>query len=99
MTGPGGDDLDAELSARLAEVRSTHDVVPFMGGLEAVALVAWQLLPPPMERVLASSPDYGAPAPGVGPVWLQISADDQAAELVIYRARADDRLYVLAPLG
>jgi hypothetical protein len=50
-----------------------------------------------MLEQLVQSPDYQNIEPGTGPVWFQIAAGDEGAELVIYRAIADGNFYVLAP--
>lgn len=55
-------------------------------------------LPADMETILTASPDWVAPVPGSPPVWNQIESVDEAAELIIYRAAADDALHVVAPI-
>lgn len=86
-----------ELETVLDRLRREHDVAPCMAALHPTRDMAFWALPPDMLKVLAGSPDWNSLAPGAGPLWLQISADDAAAELVLYRAEADGELYVLAP--
>ena len=49
---------------------------------------------------LRTSPDFTSIRPGE-PVWIALAApsSDAAAELVLYRAEADGRHYVIAPAG
>lgn len=91
------DKLEAELSLVLADLRRRHDVVPFMKQLMSVDEVQLRLLPAEMRAVLDCSGDFMEPEAGQGPVWLNLFADDEAAEVLLYRAWADDKLYIVAP--
>ena len=89
--------IDDELARITDGLRTGHDVLPFMAGLHVAQTLSLRPLPEEMRKMLESSDDYQAPAPGAGPVWLQIAGPDDAAELIIYRAIEDNRLYVMAP--
>jgi hypothetical protein len=97
MTDPPDGPVAAELAGELALLRSGHEVASFMDRLVSVDAVRWRPLPADMAGLIASSPDYAEPAPGTGPHSLMISGGDGLVELVLYRARADGGLYVLAP--
>lgn len=68
-----------------------------MAALHPTSDMAFWALPPEMLKLLASSPDWNILSPGAGSLLPQISAGDEAAELVLYRAESDGALYVLAP--
>jgi hypothetical protein len=86
-----------ELPKIAAQLREGHDVLPFMTSLHAAHSLSFRPLPDEMRAVLEGSADYQAPAPGTGPVWLQIAGEDEGAELIVYRSLGDGRLYVMAP--
>ena len=74
-----------------------HDLLPFMNREFFPHEVSFGILPAEMGRLLSTSPDYVSPEAGVGPVWLQLEGPQRGARLVVYRARCDDKLYVVAP--
>jgi hypothetical protein len=86
-----------DLKEIAAKLRNEHDVLPFMTGLYAAKLLAFRPLPNEMRVVLEGSADYQSPAPGTGPIWLQIAVQNEAAELIVYRPRVNNQLYVMAP--
>ena len=93
------DPLAAELNTILRRLRRDHDVLPFLDRMLAVRDVQLALLPDDMMALLASSSDFRSIRPGE-PVWIAVSAPpDASAELVIYRAEADARHYVIAPVA
>lgn len=57
-----------------------------------------QPLPAAMEAILHQSGDFQTPAPGKGPVWLQIGAEIESAEIVVYRT-LPGILHVVAPIA
>lgn len=87
---------DDELAVVIRQLRSGHDTLPFMMRLYPATEMHLCVIPAEMQAVLEAAPDYRQPEPGEGPVWLQIASGDDAAELVVYRARAGD-LYMAAP--
>lgn len=89
--------LDDELEQVLGRLQNQHEIAPFLQGWHSVEEMRLRLMSPAIHTVLRSSPDFREPDPGVGPVWLQISSEGGAAELVVYRALADRNLYVLVP--
>jgi hypothetical protein len=91
------EDIATELDGMLARLRAGYDVAPFMLSLHATARMAFSPLPGDMERLVAQSPDWVGIAPGQGPVWIGIHAENGSAELVLYRGAIDHVLYVLAP--
>ena len=91
--------LAAELDAVLRRLHSKHDVLPFMHDLLPVSDARLAPLPDAMMDQLRTSADFTSIRPGE-PVWLSLAApDDAAAELVVYRAEADGRHYVIARRG
>lgn len=88
---------DSELEAIAGPLRSGHDMLPFMISLHPAAEMQFRPLPGEMQALLEASPDYRPLGPGQGPAWLQIASGDDAAELVVYRARGSGTLYVMAP--
>lgn len=88
---------DDELKTITRTLHSGHDMLPFITGLHPASTMQFRRLPSEMQALLESSPDYQAPDPGRGPVWLQIASGGDAAELVVYRARGSGTLYVMAP--
>jgi hypothetical protein len=89
--------LSDELAALLSRLRREHDILPFLEQMLPVADVRLAPLPAPMMEQLRTSPDFTSIRPGE-PVWLALAApDNPAAELVLYRAEADGRHYVIAP--
>ena len=91
------DDLANELEAVAAKLRGQHDIIPFLEELLPVKDVRFRRLPEEMHSILASSKDYQSVLAGQGPVWLQLETSDRSAELIVYRARTENALYVLAP--
>lgn len=87
---------EEELDPVMARLRAEHDVLPFMQQMGPANEMSLRPLPAEMEAILQRSGDFQTPAPGSGPVWLQIGAGNDAAELVIYRARSGV-LYVASP--
>ncbi|OJW61550.1 MAG: hypothetical protein BGO57_12670 [Sphingomonadales bacterium 63-6] len=86
-----------ELARELAVIRSGHDILPFMTNWIPTSEAEFRMLPEDMLAIIRSSPDYRELVPGAPPARLQFSAGDEGAELVIYRALADRRHYMLAP--
>lgn len=86
-----------ELAAVLASLQNRHEVAPFIEDWHGTSDMSFRALPAEMEAVLRSSPDYSPPEVGAGPVWLLLETDDRHGQLVVYRAEADTKLYVLAP--
>lgn len=86
-----------ELAGITDRLRSGHDILPFMTGLYPAAVMQLQPLPREMEELLEKTPDYLSPRPGDEPTWLQLFSGNDAAELVLYRARVSGALYVAAP--
>ena len=74
-----------------------HDVLPFLERLLPAREARLAPLPNGMMEQLRTSPDFHSIRPGE-PVWIALAASDNAAaELVLYRAEADGRHYVIAP--
>ena len=95
MTSP----LEAELATVLARLQREHDVLPFMQQILSATSVRLAALPDAMMEQLRTSPDFASIRPGE-PVWIAMSApEDAAAEIVLYRAEADGRHYIVAPAG
>ena len=93
MMNSGTEELD-EVMGRL---RREHDVLPFLTQLYPAGTMHLRLLPAEMRMIIERSQDYQSPAPGIGPVWLQIDSDDDAAEMVIYRSLSGE-LHVVVPI-
>ncbi|KQO12179.1 hypothetical protein ASF09_19130 [Sphingomonas sp. Leaf242] len=87
---------DDELTSVIGRLRSGHDTLPFMTRLYPATGMHLCVMPAEMQAVLEGAPDYRQPDPGEGPVWLQFASGNDAAELVVYRARTGD-LYMAAP--
>lgn len=87
---------DDELAGVIDLLRSGHDTLPFMTRLYPATEMHLCAIPAEMQAVLEDASDYRQPDPEEGPVWLQIASGDDAAELVVYRARTGD-LYMAAP--
>jgi hypothetical protein len=89
---------EAEPAPALAELRRTHDVLPFLEQQIPASEAKFRRLPDEMVDVLATSPDFRPPAPGSGPVWLQLEAEEgRHAVVIVARPRADGELWVIAP--
>lgn len=86
-----------ELANVMNLLRSGHDMLPFMMGLHPASAMQLRPVPGDMRELLEAASDYLPPAPGEGPVWLQIASGNDAAEMVVYRTRASGMLYVAAP--
>jgi hypothetical protein len=87
-----------ELAPALAELRRTHDVLPFLEQQLPAGEAEFRRLPDEMVDVLATSPDFRPPAPGGGPVWFQLEAEEgRHAVVIVARPRADGELWVIAP--
>ena len=92
--------LDEELNDVLSRLRSEYDAIPFMLAMHSSATLRLIELPQDMHGVISSSSDFSELLPGAAPTWVRLTAmtpDAPEAELVLYRARADDRYYVVAP--
>jgi hypothetical protein len=93
-------ELDRELGSVLAGIRAGHDVIPFMAKMLPAADVRLATVPDDMMLLLRGSADFQALEPGAIPTWVRVfadTADADEAELILYRARADGRYYVVAP--
>lgn len=91
------DPLTAELGTVLATLRRQHDILPFLEQMLPSGDVRLAPLPEEMFGLLAASPDFTSIRPGE-PVWLSLAAPpDAAAEVVVYRAEANGRHYIVAP--
>lgn len=91
------DPLSAELVAVLHRLRCEHDVLPFLQELLPASGARLSLLPSAMMDQLKSSPDFASIRPGE-PVWISLAAPaDESAEIVLYRAEADGRHYIVSP--
>jgi hypothetical protein len=89
---------EEELAPVLAQLRSTHDMLPFLGRQISAREATFRPMPDEMVDLLASSPDFTPPAKGSGAVWFQLEAEGGGgAELVIARPMADGELWVVAP--
>lgn len=89
--------LAAELGAVLRRLQREHDVLPFMQELLPAVSTRLAPLPEAMLEQLRTSPDLRSVRPGE-PVWISLAAPpDAAAEIVLYRAEADGRHYIIAP--
>lgn len=89
--------LEAELTSVLGRLQAQYDVLPFLERVLPVTDLQISPLPEEMLTQIRNSPDFSSIRPGE-PVWLSFSApDDGLAELVIYRAEANGRHYVIAP--
>lgn len=92
------DPLQAELARVIATLRAEHDVLPFLGEYLPATDVRLAPLPEPMLEQLKTSPDFVSIRPGI-PVWLSLAAPpDASAEIVLYRAEAGGRHYIVAPV-
>lgn len=91
------DSVDLELRHQLEVVRRGYDVVPFMAELKPVAGMLWKPIPDEMFAYLVRSDDYRPVLAGAAPTWFEVVADQGVLTLIIYRARADELFYVLAP--
>ena len=89
--------LSDELAEILRDLRSGHEVLPFLERLFESQTMSLKLLPGDMQSVLDSSVDWREPVPGESPAWLQLESESGNAELIVYRARADGMIYVMAP--
>lgn len=90
--------VETELAQVTDRIRRQHGVAPFLKRLHATSQMHLMPMPGDMMNIVSASPDYSQPEPGSPPVWLQIAAGNDAAELVIYRSEADSNLYVFVPI-
>ena len=91
------DPLAAELTTVMDRLRREHDVLPFLQEMLRSDEARLAPLPDAMMDQLRTSPDFASIRPGE-PVWIALAAPpDAAAELVLYRAEADGRHYIVAP--
>jgi len=82
----------------LAELRRTHDVLPYLEQQIPASEAKFCRLPDEMVDVLATSPDFRPPAIGCGPVWLHLEVEEGSnAVLIVARPSADGELWVIAP--
>jgi len=88
---------EEELAPALAELRRTHDVLPFLDQQIRADEAGFRRLPDEMVDVLATSPDFRPPAPGGAPVWLQLETEEgRYAVVIVARPRVDGELWVIA---
>lgn len=88
---------EEELAPALAELRRTHDVLPFLTQQIPAAQAAFRKMPDEMVDLLATSPDFRPPARGSAPVWLQLEAEGGSnAVVIVARPVADGELWVIA---
>lgn len=89
---------EEELSTVLTELRSRHDVLPFMDRQIPAADAVFRPLPDGMVDVIAGCADFRPPEPGSPPVWLQLESEGGGhTVLIVARQRADGELWVVAP--
>jgi hypothetical protein len=67
---------EEELAPVLAELRLTHDVLPFLEQQIPADKAEFRRLPDEMVEVFLTSPDFRPPAIGLAPVWLQLEAEE-----------------------
>ena len=86
-----------ELEPLLAELRATHDVLPFMEDQIPADEAAWRPMPDEMVDVISTSQDFRAPERGGPPVWLQLSGPGgENAVMIVATPLADGELWVIA---
>lgn len=89
---------EEELEPLLAQLRSAHDVLPFMETQLVSSEAVFRRMPDAMVDLLTTSPDFALPARGGPPVWLQLEGEGgQHATLVVARPQADGEFWVIAP--
>ena len=86
-----------ELDEVMGRLRRDYDVLPFLTQFHPAATMHLCPLPTEMRALIERSRDYQSPAPGTGPIWLQIDSDDDVAEMVSYRSLLGE-LHVVAPI-
>lgn len=88
---------EEELEPLLAELRRTHDVLPFMQDQIPADEAAWRPMPDEMVDVMSTSQDFRAPERGGLPVWLQLEGPQgDGAVLIVATPLADGELWVIA---
>ena len=88
---------EEELAPILAELRRTHDVLPFLKQQIPASEVEFRRLPDEMVDLLAASSDFRPPALGAAPVWLQLETEERShAVRIVARPRSDGELWVVA---
>ena len=88
----------AELTRVFSDLAAGHDVLPSLNGMHSAATMAFSALPDDMLGLIIDSGDYQPIGAGAPPTWLAISSPVGHIEMILYRARADEQFYVVAPL-
>jgi len=89
--------LEAELEKIMERLRTDYEVLPFLDRLLGSSELTLKPLPDDMHDIARRSVDWMEPAPGVGPVWVELAAGNDVAEIIVYRALFDKVLYIVAP--
>lgn len=89
--------VQLELKSTLEAVRRHELTIPLLSARYAAGEVEFRPLPTDLLDIISASPEYVEIVPGEGPTWIKFIVDDNAFELVVYRALADDGFYILGP--
>ncbi|WP_392369311.1 hypothetical protein [Sphingomonas hankookensis] len=89
--------LEDELARAHAIVGRQHEIVTCWRTLYHPGELRFTLLPDDMWSIITASPDYRELVAGGPPTLLNIAGENEAVELMTYRAEADGRVYMLAP--
>ena len=88
-----------ELQHILDTVRRREQTIPLLAARYPVGEIEFRLLPAELLDVISAAPEYVEIVPGEGPTWIKFIVDGAVFELVVYRALADDRFYILGPVA
>ena len=89
--------LEDELARAHAIVKRQHEIVTCWRTLYHPDELRFAPLPDDMWASITASPDYRELMAGGPPTLLNIAGEDEAVELMTYRAEADGQVYMLAP--
>ena len=90
--------LETELAPARRLLARQHEVITCWRTMHLPAEL--HFVPPPadMWAIITASKDYLAVEAGDPPTLLDIAGEDEAVELMVYRAVADGQVYMLAPI-
>lgn len=92
------DELEIELAAAHRLVARQHEVITCWRRMYVPSELHFVPMPDDMWGIITTSGDYREIVAGGTPTLLNIAGEDEAVEVMVYRAAANDQVYMLVPL-
>lgn len=91
-------ELELELHYALLKVQEQSTTVPLLDKHYPVGDVYFRPMPANILPILEGSPNYQEIAAGDPPSQIEVTTTETVLGMVVYRAVADDAIYILGPV-